>query len=244
MPAPRPGLNTARWQDQCTCPAGYEFADNLCQPCAPDTYNPAPLELSDDWFDDYAYCTPCPPGYTSPPGSTACTPCETGKYRAANQTGCHLCPTGYHALNSSDPTSCVACNESCAIGYSADPCPFNPGLYVCNQCTNLPANATYWAGCLYTCAQGLYASNNSCIPCSDGPCPPGFSRSSCTGYRDSDCSTACNDPAKPLWFSNWTSGCTWACDQGYTLVTKAYPLFSLNECVRVGPSSFWSTLFT
>ena len=230
--------------DTCSCPAGHEFAESLCQPCPPDTYNPVDLELLDNWYDQYATCSPCSPGYTAPPGSTACTACLPGQYRETNQDGCQNCTQGYYAFNASDEASCVPCNTTCGTGYSQAECPLNPGLWVCHECPPAPTNSSYYANCLYTCDPGLYVFNDTCVPCTTAPCQPGWNRTGCTHFHDSDCLTECQDDTKPLLYSNWTLGCQWACVQGYSLVTKDYGLFAIDECVAVGPSSFWSKLFS
>lgn len=232
-------------QDNCECPPGYEFGANLCVECPQDTYTPDSLVLQDDWWNQYKICRACPPGTTAIPGSTACTACIPGQYREATQTGCQNCTiAGYFARNASTASSCTACNQSCPVGYDALECPLNPGLYTCEKCPKPPANASYWSGCLYACNQGFFASNDTCQACNTSECEPGFNRSDCTAYHDSDCLTPCEDATKPLWYSQYTQGCSWACIPGYTLVTKNYVLYTINECVQQGPSSFFASLFS
>ena len=215
----------------------------MCVLCQEDTYNPVGLELLDEWWDQYATCLPCPPGTTSQHGATVCTDCQEGQYRQAGQLGCQNCTiAGYYARNSSSAGSCTACNRSCPVAYDQQPCPLNPGFYTCQPCPPAPHNANYWSNCLYTCDEGHYAYNDTCLACNTSVCEPGFNRSQCTAWFDSDCLEECQNESKPLWYSQWTTGCSWACDPGYTLAVKNYALFKLYECVPA-QTSFWSSLF-
>ena len=84
-------------------------------------------------------------------------------------------------------------------------------MFLCGECSPLPPNATRrWVNCDCVCDAGFYSVNGTCAECASGPCPPGYNRSACTDWADTNCDAACEDPSKPPANSEWASGCEWA----------------------------------
>ena len=242
---------TQNARDNCECPGGREFLDAGCAPCAAGSYSNWTLELGDTWWAQYKECEPCPPGTDSPAGATACAACAFGKYREVNASaGCLACePAGYYAEDPESGLSCAPCNATCAPGFSPQPCPAYSGgdLFLCEPCPDPPANASSTAAaratastaCNWQCDAGFYQANTTlCTACTAGDCPPGFNRSACTPWVDSNCDTPCVDRNKPLFNSVWVSGCTWGCAEGYELSTNDYLLWVQYSCVAAGSRSF------
>jgi len=238
-------------RDNCVCAAGNEFLDSGCVPCAAGTFSNTSLELLDEWWTQYQECQLCPDGTDSLPGATACTACPFGMYRVAGDTElCQNCSElGSYAADPATNLSCVPCNASCAAGFYPSPCPTYAGtdLFLCQACAALPDNATSTAAraatantaCNWECEPGYYQANGSaCVPCTAGPCPPGYNRSACTPLADSNCDTPCADPNKPLRNSVWTSGCSWGCAEGYELSAADYVLWVQYSCVAAGAQLF------
>lgn len=236
---------------QCDCLAGNEFLDILCLPCASGSYDDTVLELGDEWWTQYKACRPCPNGTDSLPGATACTACPFGMYREAPSTElCRNCTeSGWYAPDPTSGASCVPCNASCEPGYYPTKCPTYAGQdrFLCEPCPGVPPNATSTApvgatantACNWACDAGFFQANASaCVPCTVGACPAGFNRSACTPLADSDCDTPCVDKDKPLRNSVWTSGCAWACAEGYELSAADYVLWVQYSCVAAGARLF------
>lgn len=237
--------------DNCECPSGHEFLDQGCIPCSAGKYSDTSLELRDEWWTQYKQCELCPNGTDSLPGATACDVCPFGMFREASSSDvCQNCSqTGAYATDPTSGSSCTPCNSSCETGFFPTPCPTYVGsdLFLCQPCASRPPNATSTAAlaatantaCNWQCDSGFYQANGSaCVPCSSGPCPPGYNRSACTPLADSDCDTACVDPNKPLRNSVWTSGCSWACAEGYELSAADYVLWVQYSCVAAGSRLF------
>ena len=242
---------TQNERDNCDCAAGNEFLDNGCVPCAAGTFSNTSLELLDEWWTQYNACQPCPDGTDSLPGATACTACPFGMFRVAGDTElCQNCSEiGHYAKDPATNLSCVPCNASCAPGSYPSPCPTYEGkdLFLCQPCAALPDNAVSTAArvatantaCNWECEPGYYQANGSaCVPCTAGPCPPGYNRSACTPLADSNCDAPCEDPIKPLRNSVWTSGCSWGCAEGYELSAVDYVLWVQYSCVTAGAQLF------
>lgn len=242
---------TPNVRDACDCGPGMEFLESGCVPCAAGSFSNVTLELSDAWWTQYKACDVCPPGTDSSWGATACTECLYGMYRAENDTTmCQNCSdVGYFAEDPTTPNSCVPCNASCPPEYSPQPCPMYPGedLFKCVPCADLPRNATSTAtnqstaltACNWECDSGFYKANGTlCLPCTIGDCAPGYNRTSCTDFADSNCDLPCLDPNKPLLHSIWLSGCRWACEDGYELKAVDYLLWVQYSCVLKGSRLF------
>lgn len=235
----------------CDCRPGNEFLDDGCVPCAAGSYDSTRLELRDEWWTQSKACLPCPNGTDSLPGATACTACPFGMYREASESQlCQNCSErGRFATDPTSRLSCEACNASCGAGYYPTPCPTYAGgdLFLCEPCPGLPANATSTApvggtastACNWECDAGFHQVNASvCVPCTVGPCEPGFNRSACTPLADSDCDTPCVAPNKPLRNSVWTAECGWGCADGYELSAVDYVLWVQYSCVATGSRLF------
>lgn len=235
----------------CDCPAGNEFLDILCVPCAAGSYDDTVLELGDEWWTQSKACRPCPNGTDSLSGATACAACPFGMYREAGATDlCQNCTdAGWYATDPTSGASCVPCNASCPAGSYPTACPTYAGgdRFLCEPCPGVPPNATSTApanasantACNWRCDDGFFQVNASaCAPCTAGPCPPGFNRSACTPLADTDCDTPCVDPNKPLRNSVWTSGCGWGCAEGYELSAVDYVLWVQYSCVASGARLF------
>jgi hypothetical protein len=163
---------------------------------------------------------------------------------------CQNCSeAGFFAADPTTNLSCVPCNASCDAGSYPTPCPTYAGndLFLCLPCELLPGNATSTAAaqatantaCNWECDPGFYQVNASeCVPCTSGPCPAGYNRSACTGLADTNCDAPCVDPKKPLLNSEWTSGCGWACADGYELSAVDYVLWVQYSCVAAGSQLF------
>jgi hypothetical protein len=104
----RPGYTGADGGECASCPAGSYKAipgSSLCDLCPPNTYQPS---LASTTEDD---CQPCPPGSTSPAGSTnedTCV-CKPG-FEPGSSSYCQQCPEGsFKAITSMLP--CQSCPE-------------------------------------------------------------------------------------------------------------------------------------
>ena len=206
----------------CVCPDGYYTDANACMPCPINSYGTS------------GSCSPCPPGYYSQSTATTCTACDAGMYRALSDLSCQSCDAGMYSPTQT-MASCTQCNTSCPDGYRADPCPGEPNTtyMVCSPCPPLPDNSVWDSStaCGYKCNQGHYRGNQSCPACSVTRCEPGYNLTQCTEFANGNCDTACQDDTKPRLFSQWTSGCSWSCNQGYSLRVTDYWIFKINDCV-------------
>ena len=187
-------------------------------------------------WDQYKACEACPAGYFSGYGASACDPCPAWSFRAYNSSnGCQNCSGPAYPINQADPSSCVACNESCATGFNQLPCPGQTDFFICELCPSIPSNSTPTVHCGYMCNTGFYNVNNTCLACATGPCPtPGYNRSGCSDWADSNCDTPCDDPDMPPQYAEYTVGCEWACLPGYTLYTQDYVWWTKTACVVSG----------
>ena len=220
----------------CVCGPGNEFLDDGCASCGPNTYSNETLVLTDAWYTQAKACVPCPAGFNATRGAAACAPCPNGTYREDGMDACEVCPLkGYYAADATNASSCAPCNATCAAGYAKTPCPVYPDMFLCVDCAPLPPNATrHWTSCGYICDAGFYSVNGTCAECASGPCPPGYNRSACSDWADTNCDAPCEDPRKPTDNSEWTSGCEWACAPGYSLLTVNYVWWTQTSCVPTG----------
>jgi TNFR/NGFR cysteine-rich region/Tyrosine-protein kinase ephrin type A/B receptor-like len=212
----------------CVCPDGYYASAGVCLPCPINT-----MGLGGS-------CTLCDLGYYSPSTATACTLCDAGKYRRSSDATCQSCGTGMYSQRV-EYKVCIKCSTSCPDGYRAEACPgeTNSSYMICSPCPNLPDHARWGMTldanlpCNYTCDAGYYRGNKTegCLACNTTQCEPGYNKTACTEFADSNCDTECKDETKPRLFSQWTSGCSWACSPGYSLRVTDYWLFKMYECV-------------
>jgi hypothetical protein len=214
----------------CVCPDGYyhDASAGLCSPCPINT-----MGLGGS-------CTLCQLGYYSPSTATACTLCDAGKYRYSSDATCQSCGAGMYSQRVEFKV-CTQCSTKCEDGYMASACPgeTNTSYMICSPCPTLPDHARWGMTldtnlpCNYTCNAGYYRGNKTegCLACNTTRCEPGYNKTECTEFADSNCDTECKDETKPRLFSQWTLGCSWACSPGYSLSVTDYWLFKVYECV-------------
>jgi len=214
----------------CVCPDGYyhDASAGVCSPCPINT-----MGLGGS-------CTLCPLGYYSPSTATSCTLCDAGKYRYSSDATCQSCGAGMYSQRVEFKV-CTQCSTKCEDGYMASACPgeTNTSYMICSPCPTLPDHASWGMTldtnlpCNYTCDAGYYRGNKTegCLACNTTQCEPGYNKTACTEFADSNCDTECKDETKPRLFSQWTLGCSWACSPGYSLSVTDYWLFKVYECV-------------
>ena len=209
----------------CICPDGYHTDASACTPCRINTYGAS----------GSSSCTPCLLGYYAPSTATACTLCGAGLYRESSDTACRSCGVGMYATRPEFRVSCTQCATSCPDGYRADPCPgeTNTTYMVCSPCDALPDNAKWdnSTECGYKCNPGYYRGNQSCLACNVTQCDAGYNLTKCTEFANGNCDTPCVDDTKPRLFSQWGTGCSWSCNQGYSPRTTDYWIFKIYDCV-------------
>jgi len=157
--------------------------------------------------------------------------------------------TGYWARDSTNGSSCEACETNCSVGEYPVDCPLNEkGLVVCLECGAIPPNATrspvglsVGSACDWVCDAGLWANGTECVGCSVGSCDPGYNLTECTPWTDGHCDVECVNLTMPESHSVWTKGCEWGCESGYAVSRLDYVLWVQWECVQEGGlgNGFW-----
>jgi hypothetical protein len=230
--------------ENCICGPGYRFHPDLqgCVTCAVNTYSTEEYIIPQtSIWTAYKYCTTCPLGTYADTGATACIECPQYTYRSSTSSSqCLNCPTGQYTLNKTSSSYCQNCSTTCSPGYYSTPCPTDPSLFICHECSALPAHA-YWIAmtqyttafsCVWECSAGYYRGINECVPCSTSiTCPPGKMFMACTPIQDYNCDWDCQNDTKPLLYSEWASGCDWKCSTGYHVKKIQYSSWVQYECV-------------
>jgi len=154
------------------CDAGYfssAGAHSACTPCQPNTYNEYPGST---------YCELCPPGQTSPEGSTLCSSCAgvvipgegcvectPGQYAAAD--GCNDC----HEGSRSSGGAVTSCTQCLAGEYSADSSgnSCDSACSQCRACSGTTFSSTASSSCT-SCPSGTFpnVARTACTPCDAG----------------------------------------------------------------------------
>ena len=233
----------------CVCAAGHEEQAGACAPC--------PLGFASPGAGQP--CVRCEAGSDSPAGGSECTPCGAGLYQDGVTTlGCTPCPgADAYALDGTSGDSCRTCNSTCPGGTSPAPCAGEG--YACLPCEKTLDPATqHWItgegypSCLWGCNAGLYLASDAglhltsdtCTACTPlTSCPTGFVLQPCTPYADANCDTPCQNDTKPMDFAVWEGGCSWACEDGYALVRKAFQGWTEYACERTDSKKWMSWFF-
>ena len=158
------------------------------------------------------FCTSCPSGSTSSPGSSRCE-CPAGKYWSGSL--CSSCSSGYYS--SIGMESCVRCPSGSSSSSGSSRCNYPSGQY--------------WSegACLTTtlsCPAGQYHSSEYCYNCAANYYSAGGNTTSCTscpsGSTSSPGSSRCECPTGKYWYSGSCSNCS----SGY------YSSIGMESCVR------------
>lgn len=215
------GVCTANTSECYQCPSN-QFSNagaTACSYCAPGRYA------------SNGVCTSCLAGTFAVPGDTACQVCGDGNYSLVGAAACAPCQAGTYsvlgvcrpcpvgAFSNAASTVCTNCSAgtflqgvvcvNCSAGrYSLE------GFTACQQCLNLPGNASYSGpggtnstNCDYVCNSGfsLVSADGSCSICSAGywtslgtaacqPCtnlPPNATYRG-VGSNETNCPISCN----------------------------------------------------